>query len=189
MPLGSKTKEEIRDYAKSKGLVVAEKPDSQDFYEGDYNELLQVSEKVGNIVDTKGEVLGTHQGFWNYTIGQRRGLGISSTEPLYVIELRANTNEVVVGTNDETMKNVLYANDLNFIGVEKLDKEIFCEAKIRSSQSPQKVKVTPIGKDKIRVEFENMQKGIAIGQSVVLYDDDIILGGGIIESIDDNYTT
>ena len=179
-----KTKEEIREYAKSKNLVVAEKPDSQDFYEGDYNELLQVAEKLGNIVDTNGKILGSHKGFWNYTIGQRKGLGISSTEPLYVIELRKDTNEVVVGSNDETMKDVLYANELNFIGIEKLDKQIECEAKIRSSQVPQKVKVTPIGGDKIKVEFENMQKSIAIGQSVVLYDDDVILGGGIIESIE-----
>ena len=184
MPLGNKTKEEIREYAKSKNLVVAEKPDSQDFYEGDYNELLQVAEKLGNIVDTNGKILGSHKGFWNYTIGQRKGLGISSTEPLYVIELRKDTNEVVVGSNDETMKDVLYANELNFIGIEKLDKQIECEAKIRSSQVPQKVKVTPIGEDKIKVEFENMQKSIAIGQSVVLYDDDVILGGGIIESIE-----
>ena len=184
MPLGTKTKEEIREYAKSKGLVVAEKPDSQDFYEGDYNELLQVPEKIGNIVDTNGKVLGTHKGFWNYTIGQRKGLGVSSTEPLYVVELRKDTNEVVVGSNDKTMKNILYANELNFIGIEKLNEEIVCEAKIRSSQIPQKVKVTPINEDRIKVEFENMQKSIAIGQSIVLYDDDIILGGGIIDSIE-----
>ena len=184
MPLGTKTKEEIREYAKSKGLVVAEKPDSQDFYEGDYNELLQVPEKFGNIVDTNGKVLGTHKGFWNYTIGQRKGLGVSSTEPLYVVELRKDTNEVVVGSNDKTMKNILYANELNFIGIEKLNEEIVCEAKIRSSQIPQKVKVTPINEDRIKVEFENMQKSIAIGQSIVLYDDDIILGGGIIDSIE-----
>ena len=184
MPLGTKTKEEIREYAKSKGLVVAEKPDSQDFYEGDYNELLQVPEKFGNIVDTNGKVLGMHKGFWNYTIGQRKGLGVSSTEPLYVVELRKDTNEVVVGSNDKTMKNILYANELNFIGIEKLNEEIVCEAKIRSSQIPQKVKVTPINEDRIKVEFENMQKSIAIGQSIVLYDDDIILGGGIIDSIE-----
>lgn len=184
MPLGEKTKDEIRDYAKSKGLVVAEKPDSQDFYEGDYNELLQVSEKIGNIVDTNDKILGTHSGFWNYTIGQRKGLGISSTKPLYVVELRKDTNEVVVGSNDKTMKNILYANELNFIGIENLDREILCEAKIRSSQIPQKVKVTPISEDKIKVEFENMQKSIAIGQSVVLYDNDLVLGGGIIESIE-----
>lgn len=184
MPLGEKTKEEIRDYAKSKGLVVAEKPDSQDFYEGDYNELLQVSEKIGNIVDTNDKILGTHSGFWNYTIGQRKGLGISSTKPLYVVELRKDTNEVVVGSNDKTMKNILYTNELNFIGIENLDREILCEAKIRSSQIPQKVKVTPINEDKIKVEFENMQKSIAIGQSVVLYDNDLVLGGGIIESIE-----
>ena len=183
LPLGKFSKEEIRDYARSKGLKVAEKPDSQDFYEGDYNELLQVEEKEGNIVDVNGKVLGTHKGFWNYTIGQRKGLGVSSTEPLYVIELRRDTNEVVVGSQDKTMKNILYATELNFIGIEKLDKEISCMAKIRSSQIPQKVTVSPVEDNRIKVEFENMQKSIAIGQSVVLYDNDIILGGGIIESI------
>lgn len=184
MPFGSYTKEEIRDYARSKGLIVAEKPDSQDFYAGDYSDLLQVKEKVGNIVDVNGKVLAQHKGFWNYTIGQRKGLGISSTEPLYVVELRHDTNEVVVGSNDETMRNILYASNLNFIGIEKLEDEVNCEAKIRSSQIPQKVKVTQVGEDRIKVEFENMQKSIAIGQSVVLYDDDIVIGGGIIDDID-----
>ena len=181
LPLGGYTKEEIRAIASKAGLEVAEKPDSQDFYEGDYNELLGVSPKRGNIVDTDGKVLGEHEGVWNYTIGQRKGLGISSTEALYVVELRGETNEVVVGFKDKTFKDRLVADDLNWIAFDKLDKEIKCQAKIRSTQTPTNVTVRPIGENKIEVVFEDMQKSIAPGQSVVLYDGDVVLGGGVIE--------
>lgn len=104
LPLGSYTKDQIRKIAKDNGLEVAEKPDSQDFYDGDYNELLGVKEKDGNIVDLDGKVLGHHKGIWNYTIGQRKGIGVSATEPLYVLELRKDTNEVVIGPADKTFK-------------------------------------------------------------------------------------
>lgn len=161
-------------------MAVADKPDSQDFYEGDYNELLGVDPKPGNIVDTDGKVLGEHQGIWNYTIGQRKGLGISSSEALYVIELRKDTNEVVVGFKDKIFSDRLTAVDLNWIAIDKLEKEISCQAKIRSTQSPANVRVKPLDSGNIEVLFENMQKSIAPGQSVVLYDGDIVLGGGII---------
>ena len=181
LPLGSFTKEEIRDFARNENLNIAEKPDSQDFYEGDYNELLGVSDKVGNIVDKNGKILGQHNGIWNYTVGQRKGLGVSSTEALYVVDLRKDTNEVVVGFKDSNMQNILTANKLNLISVEKFVKSFECEAKIRSSQKTQKVLVTPINDDEIKVEFENMQSSITNGQSIVLYDKDVVIGGGIIE--------
>lgn len=180
LPLGDYTKEEIRKRAEKCGLAVADKPDSQDFYEGDYNELLGVDPKPGNIVDTDGKVLGEHQGIWNYTIGQRKGLGISSSEALYVIELRKDTNEVVVGFKDKTFSDRLTAVDLSWTAIDKLEKEISCQAKIRSTQSPANVRVKPLDSGNIEVLFENMQKSIAPGQSVVLYDGDIVLGGGII---------
>ncbi len=182
MPLGTYTKEEIRSIAEKHGLKVFDKPDSQDFYAGDYNELLEVKPKKGNIVDKTGKILGTHDGIWNYTIGQRKGLGISASEPLYVLELRKETNEVVVGGRDDTMKDSLTACDLNWIPFDKLTKEIKCLAKIRSTQKPTEVTVTPQQDGKVFVKFENLQKSIAIGQSVVFYDDDILLGGGIIDS-------
>ena len=125
--------------------------------------------------------MGEHEGVWNYTIGQRKGLGISSTEALYVVELRGETNEVVVGFKDKTFKDRLVADDLNWIAFDKLDKEIKCQAKIRSTQTPTNVTVRPIGENKIEVVFEDMQKSIAPGQSVVLYDGDVVLGGGVIE--------
>lgn len=183
MPLGTHTKEEIRVYAKAHGLKVADKPDSQDFYEGDYNELLQIEDKIGNIIDKNGNVLGKHNGIWNYTIGQRKGLGVSSTEPLYVIELRKDTNEVVVGFKDSAMKDKLTATKINWISGEQPVEKFECSAKIRSSQTPQEVTVTPLENGDIEVEFENMQKSIAAGQSVVLYDGDIVLGGGIIDKV------
>lgn len=181
LPLGDKTKEEIRDIAKANGLTVAEKPDSQDFYYGDYNELLGVEEKEGNIVDLNGKVLGTHKGIWNYTIGQRKGVGISSTEPLYVIELRKESNEVVIGPKDKTMKDTLRAENVNWI-VEPTNKSFSAQAKIRSTQQPTDVTVK-LDDDGFIVKFDDMQKSIAKGQSVVLYDGDVVLGGGVITEV------
>lgn len=184
LPLGDKTKDEIREIAKSNGLNSAEKPDSQDFYGGDYNELLNIEDKIGNIVDLSGKVLGTHKGIWNYTIGQRKGLGIAAAEPLYVLELRKDTNEVVVGFADKTFKNSLVANKLNWIAIDKLTEEMNVTAKIRSTQQPVPVKIIPIGDDEVKVVFEDAQKSIAIGQSAVFYQDDVVLGGGIIASVE-----
>ena len=182
LPLGEYTKDEIRKIAKENGLGVAEKPDSQDFYDGDYNELLNIKEKVGNIVDMSGNILGTHKGIWNYTIGQRKGLGISSTEPLYVLQLKKDTNEVVIGPADKTFKKSLSAIKLNWVSIEKPNEEFRAKAKIRSTQMPVDVLVKPSG-DEIEVIFDELQKSIAIGQSVVLYKDDIVLGGGIIDKV------
>lgn len=168
---------------KKYGLTVADKPDSQDFYEGDYNELLGIKESVGNIVDTTGKILGKHKGIWNYTIGQRKGLGISSTEPLYVIELRKETNEVVVGIKKDTFSDKLIATKLNWILGTYPAKEFSCSAKIRSTQHPTEVFVKLIDENNIEVNFKDMQNSISPGQSIVLYQDDIVLGGGIIDKV------
>lgn len=182
LPLGNYTKDEIRKIANEAGLIAADKPDSQDFYSGDYNELLGIEEVEGNIVDINGNILGTHKGIWNYTIGQRKGIGISSTSPLYVLELRKNSNEVVVGEADKTFKKSLIATNLNWIAVDNLNGEKRAQAKIRSTQTPTEVTIIPQD-DKIEVVFDDLQKSIAIGQSVVLYDNDVVLGGGIIERV------
>ena len=183
LPLGDFTKEEIRKIASDFGLQVADKPDSQDFYDGDYNELLGVKDKIGNIVDRDGKILGTHNGIWNYTIGQRKGLGVSSTEALYVVELKKDTNEVVVDFKDKTFRNKLVATKMNWITFDCLNSPIHCFAKIRSSQEPQEVYITQMQNDKITAEFLNMQKAVSPGQSIVLYQGDIVLGGGIIDEI------
>lgn len=182
LPLGNYTKEQIRQIAKENNLQAADKPDSQDFYGGDYNELLGVEDKIGNIVDLSGKILGTHKGIWNYTIGQRKGIGVSASEPLYVLELRKDSNEVVIGPADKTFKKSLIANDLNWIAIEKLKEPMKCQAKIRSTQQPTPVEIRPLGDDEVEVIFEDMQKSIAIGQSAVFYDGDKVLGGGVIKS-------
>lgn len=182
LPLGSYTKDQIRKIAKDNGLEVAEKPDSQDFYDGDYNELLDVKEKDGNIVDLDGKILGHHKGIWNYTIGQRKGIGVSANEPLYVLELRKDTNEVVIGPADKTFKKELTAVNLNWIAFDKLENERKVYAKIRSTQQPTPVTITPNGDD-VDVVFDELQKSIAIGQSVVFYDEDVVLGGGVIDKV------
>ena len=142
-----------------------------------------VEEKIGNIVDTNGKVLGQHTGIWNYTIGQRKGIGISAAEPLYVIELRKDTNEVVVGFKDKTFKKSLKAINMNWIAVDNLTEETRATAKIRSTQQPVDVTVKPIDDKSVEVIFDDYQKSIAIGQSVVLYNDDVVIGGGIIDSV------
>jgi len=182
LPLGAYTKDEIRKIAKDNGLQVADKPDSQDFYGGDYNELLALEEKTGNIVDTEGKVLGTHKGIWNYTIGQRKGIGVSASEPLYVLALKKETNEVVIGPLDKTFKKSLTAVNLNWIGIENLTEPLKAQAKIRSTQQPVEVTLYPVDDNSVNVEFADYQKSIAIGQSAVFYNGDIVLGGGIIES-------
>ena len=182
LPLGTYTKDEIRTLAENYGLKVFDKPDSQDFYNGDYNELLEVQPKKGNIVDKNGKILGSHDGIWNYTIGQRKGIGISAPEPLYVLELRKDTNEVVVGYKDDTMKDSLVATKLNWIPFDYLKEPTTCLAKIRSTQKPTEVTITPLENGNVLVKFEDLQKSIAIGQSVVFYDGDVVLGGGIIHA-------
>lgn len=182
MPLGGYEKDKIREIAKNNDLAVYDKPDSQDFYSGDYNELLEVKPKSGNIVDRAGKVLGTHEGIWNYTIGQRKGIGIAHTSPLYVIDLNSERNEVIVGEADETFKSSLIAVDLNWVSIPKLDKEIKASAKVRSAQTPVEVIIKPVN-DKVEVNFIDPQKSLTKGQSVVFYQDDLLLGGGIIDNV------
>lgn len=179
-PLGNYTKNETRQIAKINGLDVAEKPDSQDFYGGNYNELLGINNKIGNIVDTNGKILGSHNGFWNYTIGQRKGLGVSSKEPLYVLSLNKDKNEVVVGEFNKTFKKGLIAVDLNFIANDMPNN---FQVKIRSAQKPQEAAYKMLNKQEIQITFEEYQQSIAIGQSVVFYDGDTVLGGGIIDRV------
>ncbi|MBR1617376.1 tRNA 2-thiouridine(34) synthase MnmA [bacterium] len=182
LPLGEMTKLEVRKGAQKFGLEVFNKPDSQDFFEGDYNELLDVAPKIGNIINEKGEILAQHQGIWNYTIGQRKGLGISSKEPLYVIKLDKETNTVVVGNINSTFKKSLTATNINYPSG-KIKNGNY-KAKIRSNQIPQNCKIE-IGENEIKVDFEEYQKSIALGQSVVIYEDDIVVAGGIISKVFD----
>lgn len=181
MPLGGLTKKQVRELAVEFGLPVSEKPDSQDFYSGDINDILQNEPQIGNFVTRDGKILGQHKGIWNYTIGQRRGMGIAAERPLYVLGFNKDKNEVIVGFEEECQSSGLIATDLNWSAISEITDPIECDAKIRSSQQPTAVRVTPLEDDKIEVRFFAPQKAIAPGQSVVLYHNDIILGGGIIE--------
>ncbi|MBQ7633907.1 MAG: tRNA 2-thiouridine(34) synthase MnmA [Alphaproteobacteria bacterium] len=182
MPLGAYTKAEVRKIAAGYGLAVSDKPDSQDFYSGDINDILQNEPQIGNFVTTDGRVLGQHKGIWNYTVGQRRGMGIAAERPLYVLGFNKDKNEVVVGFEEECERSGLIAGEWCWSAINGLDKELECEAKIRSSQQPTPVRVIPLPEGKMEVKFFNRQKAIAAGQSVVLYQNNIVLGGGIIES-------
>ena len=182
LPLGDKTKAEIRNIARSIGLPVSDKPDSQDFYSGNINDILQAEPKPGLFVMKDGTVMGKHNGFWNYTIGQRKGLGISAPAPLYVIGFDKDKNNVIVGYEDENVCHGLTAVSLCWSAIEPPTAPFTALAKIRSSQPPTPVSVTPVAPDEIKIDFELNQRGVAPGQSVVLYDQDLILGGGIIKS-------
>lgn len=179
-PLGDFSKEEVRALARSAGLKAHDRPDSQDFYGGNYVDLLDQPDRPGNIVDSAGKVLGRHQGFWRYTPGQRKGLGVCGPEPLYVLKIRPKENEVVVGPAAENNFEGCLAEDLNFFlplpapGAELM-------AKMRSAQPLQPV--TAEGLDeagRLKVDFKKSLSGLAPGQSLVLYRDDLVVGGGII---------
>lgn len=181
MPLGGLTKKQVRELATEFSLPVSEKPDSQDFYSGDINDILQNEPQIGNFVTRSGKILGQHKGIWNYTIGQRRGMGIAAERPLYVLGFNKDKNEVIVGFEEECQNSGLIASEMNWSALPNLSESLECEAKIRSSQQPTAVKVTPLSDEEIEVRFFAPQKAIAPGQSVVLYQNDIILGGGIIQ--------
>jgi len=179
-----KNKQDTRKIAEDNGLYIAKKKDSQEICfipNDDYKMFLNkyIDVNPGNIVLRSGEVLGKHNGIINYTIGQRKGLGVAYKEPLYVLDLDKEKNEVVVGKEEELYCKELYANELNWLIYDKLEKEIECYAKIRYRANPAKAKVIPIGA-KVKVEFQEPQRAITRGQSVVFYIDDVLIGGGKI---------
>ncbi len=189
-PCGKMPKEEIRRIAEENNLINADKPDSQDICfvpDGDYasfieNRTGEVSPK-GEFVLTDGRVLGEHNGLIRYTIGQRKGLGISYSEPLFVVEKDVEQNRVVLGTKDEIFSTKLYAKDVNFISfdVEKLDKPFRTFAQTRYHQSAESCVVTYLGDSRVEVVFDQPKKAISKGQAVVFYDGDYVVGGGTIE--------
>lgn len=187
-PLGEMTKEQVRKMAEQHGLVNADKPDSQDICfvpDGDYASFIEKYTgkrfEPGPFVDTSGRVLGQHKGIIRYTIGQRKGLGISSTEPLYVCQLKPETNQVVLGREKELYATQLEAREINLIPFDNLEQPIKVKAKIRYRQAEQPATVEQIGPDRLRITFDQPQRAITKGQSVVLYNGDYVVGGGIID--------
>lgn len=180
-------KQEIRKIAEEHGLNIASKPDSQEICfipDNDYGNFLinnlEKKPKKGKIVHKNGKVLGEHKGLIYYTIGQRKGLGIAYPTPLYVIKLDIEKNEVVVGDEKDIFSKELHANNLNYLLVDEINEPIKVMAKIRYSAKPANATIIPIEKDLVKVEFEEPQRAITKGQSVVFYIDDIVFGGGKI---------
>ena len=190
MPLGEYTKVQTREMAREFDLAVADKPDSQEICfvpDDDYGAFLAerapASLKPGRIVDTNGVVLGQHKGLPLYTVGQRKGLGIAAGKPLYVVALDYDKNEVVVGANSEVFAHSLIAGDLNFISVDHLEKPITLQAKIRYHAPDATAHLTPRGDGTVEVHFDQPQRAITPGQSIVFYENDCVFGGGIIRNM------
>ena len=190
MPCGEYEKTKIREIAKEIGLAVHNKKDSEEIcFIPDNNHGRFILEakpdrvKPGNFVDKNGNILGQHKGIVYYTIGQRKGLGLSLGRPVFVIGINPKTNEVVLGSEDDIFKTDLIATDMNFISFDKLEKEIEVQAKIRYSAKPADAILTPLPNGRVKVSFKEKQRAITKGQSVVFYDDEIVVGGGIIETV------
>lgn len=180
-------KEEIRKIARDNNLKVANKPDSEDICfvpDGNYKKFLEnnsdIKPKEGNIVDTKGKILGKHTGLYNYTIGQRKGLGISNPVPLFVVGFNSGKNEVIVGEEKELYKSEIEVDEINLILVDEIKGWMDVEVKTRYSSKVAKAKIKQED-NKIKVKFEEPQRAVTPGQSAVFYIDDIVLGGGKIQ--------
>lgn len=184
-PLGELTKEEVRAEARLLGLETADKAESQDFVSGgDYRPLFaDRPPEPGDFVDTEGRVLGRHQGLPFYTVGQRRGLGISTgPEALYVRRLEAATNRVVLGSGDGLFSEGLYASPFRFQDPQGVPEEFSALAKVRQAHKPARCRVRREGADAALVEFDTPERAIAPGQSLVLYDEEgLVIGGGTID--------
>jgi tRNA-specific 2-thiouridylase len=187
MPLGKYTKVETRKMAEKLNLPVAHKPDSQeicfvpnDDYKAYLGEKIPQALTPGDIVDVHGRVLGHHEGVPLYTVGQRRGLGIAAKTPLYVAELDMKHHRVIVGENKDVFSPGLIANDMNWITIDELADQMKVSAKIRYGNREGKATVEPLPNGRVRVLFDEPQRAVTPGQSVVFYDDDKVVGGGII---------
>lgn len=187
LPLGDYTKVQTREMAAKFNLSVADKPDSQEICfipNDDYKSYLEMKVpealKQGDIVDLDGNVLGRHNGVPLYTIGQRKGLGIAAKTPLYVVGLDLAKNKVIVGENKNVFAKELIAHDMNWITLDRLCDPLRVKAKIRYGAKEEMATVVPIHEDVVRVVFDEPQRAITPGQSVVFYDGDHVVGGGVI---------
>ena len=188
MPVGSYHKEEIRDMAERLGLPVAHKPDSQEIcFIPDHDYASFIEEYTGrelppgNFVDLDGNVLGRHRGITHYTVGQRKGLNLSMGRPVFVVEIRPDTNEVVIGDNNDVFTNVLRCDKLNWMAVDGLHgKSMEVTAKIRYSHKGSPCTIREIGEGMVECRFHEPVRAVTPGQAVVFYDGDYVAGGGTI---------
>lgn len=190
MPIGEYNKSEIRAIADKIGLQVANKPDSQDICfvpDGDYAGYLEREEGVipvpGNFVDLNGNILGRHKGIINYTIGQRKGLGLSMGHPVFVVDIIPETNEVVIGNNEDTFSSEIIAENVNFMSVEKPSDGMRVIGKIRYAHKGAACRIYMQNEACVRAVFDEPVRAATKGQAVVFYEDDYIVGGGTISEI------
>jgi tRNA-specific 2-thiouridylase len=191
-PLGEMRKPEVREEARRAGLRLFEKPDSQEICfipGGDYKKFLDayLSEQgeafpdtAGELVTTTGEVVGSHAGIHNFTVGQRKGLGVATGSPLYVLEIRGDKRQVVVGSGDELLSCTLRAKALNWIAIADLHGPMRVQAKIRHRHEAADAVIEKTGSDEVLATFDQPQRAITPGQAVVFYDGDVVVGGGWI---------
>ena len=191
-PLGSFTKPEVRDLARHHGLALAEKPDSQEICfvpGGDYKRFLDayleeqgesLPDTAGELVTSNGQIIGEHPGIHNFTVGQRKGLGVATGSPLYVIQIKGDTRQVVVGNNEELYSHTLRTHRVNLISVSDLDAPMRVCVKIRHRHEPAPAVIEKLDEDQIAVTFDEPQRAITPGQAAVFYQDEIVVGGGWI---------
>jgi tRNA-specific 2-thiouridylase len=191
-PLGELTKQEVREIARRLAVPVAEKPESQEICfvpSGDYVRFIEdylheqgrmLPEGAGDIVSTKGEVLGRHEGLHRYTVGQRRGLGISAGRPMYVVALDRAKNRLVVGEDESLHSSVAFVRNVNWIPFAAPPEKIEALVRIRNRHEPAEAEITPLADGYARVEFCEPQRAITPGQAAAFYADDLVLGGGWI---------
>jgi tRNA-specific 2-thiouridylase len=188
-PLGSLDKAQVREIAHEHGMLSSDKPDSQDICfvpDGDYAGFITrytgITPESGDIIDTDGETLGRHDGIIKYTIGQRKGLGIAAPSPLYVLAKDAARNLIITGENEELFSLTLTAREVNWIAFAELKGSLRLYARTRYSQPEQPCTVSPLDGGRLRVVFDEPQRAVTPGQSVVFYDGEVVVGGGIIEN-------
>ena len=188
MPLGGYAKDEVREVARKYQLRTAEKPESQELCfiaDDNYKRFLKdrIPEKIqaGEIMDQKGHVLGEHQGIPFYTVGQRRGLGISAKTPLYVTELKVHDNTIVVGKNEDLLADKMQVEEVNLITMDELTEPIRAEVKIRYKDAGAPATIIPLSGTEVEVKFDQPRRAVTPGQAAVFYDGDIVIGGGWIK--------
>jgi len=191
-PLGGMTKPEVRELARKHGLALAEKPDSQEICfvpGGDYKKFLDAylaeqgesfPETAGELVTTDGRVIGEHGGIHNFTVGQRKGLGIATGSPLYVLQIRGDKREVIVGDQEKLYSKTLLTRKINLISVDELREPIRVSVKIRHRHEAAVGVMEKVGDDEVLVTFDEPQRAITPGQAAVFYDGDVVVGGGWI---------
>jgi tRNA-specific 2-thiouridylase len=192
-PLGGRIKAEVRDLARQFNLPVAEKSDSQEICfvpNGDYAGFIDAycrehgtprEQQVGEIVSTDGKTLGRHEGTHHFTVGQRRGLRVAASEPLYVIKTDPLTQRVVVGRNADLLRSSLFARDINWLSISPITGPLRTQVKIRNKHVPGAATLRPVEDGRVEVQFDEPQRAVTPGQAAVFYSSDLVLGGGWIE--------